>query len=63
MTCKRSENQGIKIQGTYIPAPPAPQIARPTIRAFMVGAAPQTAEPTAKMTKLVQNVHLLLKRA
>lgn len=32
----------------YMPAPPRPQMARPTMRAFMLGAAPQTADPTSK---------------
>lgn len=46
-----------------MPAPPTPQIARPTIRAFIVGDAPQTVHPTAKTMKLEQKVHLLLNRA
>lgn len=44
----------------YIPAPPRPQIARPTISAFMVGAAPQTAEPTSKMAVVTIYSHLQL---
>lgn len=35
---------------TYIPLPPGPQIVLPTIRATMMGAAPQTIEPTSKTT-------------
>lgn len=34
------------------PDPPTPHITRPTIKAFMFGAAPQRAEPTSKMTTL-----------
>lgn len=36
----------------YIPAPPAPAVTLPTIKAFMFGAPPQSAEPTANMIKL-----------
>lgn len=36
----------------YIPLPPIPAIARPTMSAFMVGAAPQTVEPISKMATL-----------
>ena len=32
----------------YKPAPPKPQMARPMIRASIVGAAPQIADPTSK---------------
>lgn len=47
----------------YLPDPPAPQIARPTIRVSMVGAAPAMAQPTEKTTKLTPNVHFALYRA
>lgn len=33
----------------YIPDPPIPQMTRPMIRAFRLGAAPQTAEPASNM--------------
>jgi hypothetical protein len=33
----------------YIPLPPIPAMARPTISAFIVGAAPQSAEPPRKV--------------
>nr|POE77913.1 hypothetical protein CFP56_09556 [Quercus suber] len=41
---------------THMPAPPTPQMARPTINASIDGAAPQTAEPTANMTNATQNI-------
>ena len=36
------------ITPTYIPDPPTPAIALPTIKASMFGAAPQSADPTSK---------------
>jgi len=42
---------------TYMPLPPTPAMARPTMRAFMVGAEPQSAEPTSKMSTLIIYVH------
>lgn len=45
----------------YIPAPPTPAMTLPTISAFMLGAAPQIALPTMKMTTETTWVHLTLK--
>src|ERR1700712_1910342 len=39
---------------TYIPLPPIPAITRPTIRAFEVGAAPHSALPASKTTRLAR---------
>ena len=43
----------------YMPLPPRPAIALPTIMAFIVGAAPQTADPTSKTKIAVRNIGLL----
>lgn len=40
----------ITVAPFWIPADPIPAIARPTMKAVEVGAAPQTAEPTSKTT-------------
>jgi len=45
-----------------IPAPPRPATVLPTIRAFDVGAAPQTIEPTSKMMMEARKVVLTGKR-
>jgi len=45
-----------------IPAAPRPAIARPTIRAGELGAAPQTAEPTSKIVMAIKNTHLIGKK-
>ena len=45
----------------YIPLPPIPAITRPTIKAFMFGAAPHNALPTSKMKIEVLSSHLMLK--
>ena len=45
---------------TYIPDPPILQIARPTIKALIDGAAPQIAEPTSKRVTQRIYVHLAL---
>lgn len=42
-----------------MPAPPRPEIARPMIKAIDVGAAPQTALPTSKMTIEDKNTHFV----
>jgi hypothetical protein len=41
-----------------MPDPPTPAIALPTIRASIVGAAPQTAEPISKSMMLAMNRNL-----
>jgi hypothetical protein len=43
------------------PAAPRPAIARPTMKADDVGAAPQATEPISKITNAVRNTHLTLK--
>ena len=45
---------------TYFPDPPTPQMARPAIKAFIDGAALQTAEPTLKRVTQRIYVHLAL---
>lgn len=45
---------------TYIPDPRILQIARPTIKAFIDGAAPQIDEPTLKRVAQRVYVHLAL---
>lgn len=45
-----------------IPADPRPAIARPTIRASEVGAAPQTAEPISKIVIAIKKTHLIGKK-
>ena len=42
-----------------IPAEPTPAMARPTIRAAELGAAPQTAEPTSKIPMEVRKTVLM----
>jgi len=42
-----------------MPAEPMPAMARPTIRATEVGAAPQTAEPTSKMKIEIRKTRLM----
>jgi hypothetical protein len=42
-----------------IPADPMPAIARPTMSALEVGAAPQTAEPISKMAIAVRYTYLI----
>ena len=44
-----------------MPLPPAPAMTRPTIRALMVGAAPQRAEPASKSTTVATRTHFMLK--
>jgi len=56
-------NRNTGVSRTYMPAPPIPQMARPTFRASMLGAAPARAQPTEKTTKLAQKVHLALNLA
>jgi hypothetical protein len=46
-----------------IPVPPNPAIARPTIRASIVGAAPHSAEPASNNTMLAMKMGLKLKLA
>lgn len=41
----------------YIPAPPPPAHTRPTMRAFMLGAAPHSALPAAKLRRLAMKSH------
>ena len=48
------------ITPTYVPDPPAPHIARLTIKASINGAAPQIAEPTSKRVAQRIYVHLAL---
>ncbi len=45
-----------------IPDAPRPATARPTIRAFEVGAAPQTVEPISNMQIAVRNTDLTGKK-
>jgi len=47
------------IQPEKRPEEPSPAMARPTIKAFEVGAAPHTAEPTSKMSIEVRKTHLM----
>ncbi len=44
-----------------MPAPPAPAIARPTIRAVLFGATPQMRLPSSKMKTANRKDHLRLK--
>ena len=41
-----------------MPAAPKPEMARPTIKAFDVGAAPQMTDPISKMTMMPKKTHL-----
>lgn len=41
------------------PAPPIPEIARPRINASDDGAAPETTDPTSKMSKAAKNTHFM----
>lgn len=41
------------------PAAPTPAMARPTMKAEELGAAPQRAEPTSKMNMEAKNTHLV----
>lgn len=43
----------------YVPVPPTPAMTLPTIKAFMVGAEPQTAQPMLNKAQAVQNTILL----
>ena len=45
-----------------IPAHPSPAIARPTISAFEVGAAPQIKDPSSKIPIAAKKVHFKLKK-
>ena len=45
-----------------IPADPTPAIARPTIRATEVGAAPQRAEPSSKIKIEIKKMTLIGKK-
>jgi hypothetical protein len=42
-----------------IPAPPMPVMARPTIKAFEVGAAAQTIDPISNIAASVKRTHLV----
>jgi hypothetical protein len=42
-----------------IPAPPIPVMARPTIKAFEVGAAAQTIDPISKIAVRIKRTHLV----
>lgn len=44
-----------------MPVPPTPAIALPMIKAFMLGAAPQSAEAASKRTMLPMNMTFKLK--
>jgi hypothetical protein len=46
-----------------MPFPPTPAKTRPTIKAFMVGAAPQSAEAASKSMMLPMNMYLRSKIA
>lgn len=46
------------MEPVVIPAEPIPAIARPTIKATELGAAPQIADPTSKSKMQVRNVFL-----
>lgn len=48
----------IRIAPLKIPAAPSPAIARPTISAVEVGAAPQIALPISKIKRPVKKTHL-----
>lgn len=45
-----------------MPAPPAPASTGPTISAFMLGAAPQTVEPSSNKTMLATKIHFILNK-
>jgi len=44
-----------------MPEPPRPATARPTIRALLVGASPQTRDPISKMAMAARKVYLIEK--
>jgi len=46
-----------------IPVPPTPAMTRPTMRAFMLGAAPHSAEAASKIKMLKMKTGLKLKMA
>ena len=45
-----------------IPAEPKPAMARPTMRAVLLGATPQTREPSSKITMAARKTHLMEKK-
>lgn len=44
------------------PALPTPATARPMMRALLVGAAPQTRDPSSKMPMAMRKTHLMGKK-
>lgn len=49
----------IMMPPTKIPAAPTPEIARPTMKADDVGAAPHKADPASKMINDIKKTHLV----